>query len=118
MQSMVLCLECHFAQSLTPENCIFVLGPNLKSFETLLHWNVIDHKTVDVAPEMAIEKGLQELVHFILFALNQEFNPAIDEVFYRSNHLVSRRNRFDGEAEANTLDPSFVKNSFRDHALL
>jgi hypothetical protein len=76
----------------------------------------MDHKAVDVAPEMAVENGLQKFLYFILFTLNQEFDPAIYEVFHRSNHLVPRRDRFDGEAEANTLDPSLVKNSFRDHA--
>ena len=78
----------------------------------------MDHKAVDVAPEMAVENGLQKFLYFIHFALNQEFDSAIDEVFHRSNYLVPRRDGFDGEAEANTLDPSFVKNSFRDHPLL
>src|ERR1700719_2330803 len=61
---------------LMPENYISVSGPDLKSFKTLLQWSFMDHKAADVAPEMAIENGLQKFVHFILFALNEEFNPA------------------------------------------
>jgi hypothetical protein len=117
MQSMVLCLEWQFARSFNAGKTAFPFsGPNFKSFQTLLQRNFVDDKAVDVASEMAIENGLQKFVHLMLFALNQKFNPAIDEVFHRSNYLVSRRNRFDGEAKANTLDSSLVKNSFRDHA--
>ena len=57
--------------------------------------NFVDHKSVNVSPQMAVENGLQKFLDFILFTLNLEFDPAIDEVFNRSHHLVPGRDRFD-----------------------
>ena len=50
----------------------------------------MDHESIDVTPQMAVENGFEKFVDFAFFALNLEFNPAIDQVFHR---IQPRRTR-------------------------
>ena len=91
-----------------PENYISVSGPDLKSFKTLLQWSFMDHKAADVAPEMAIENGIKKFLHFAFFTLNLQFDPTVNQIFHRAEHVVPCGDRFDGIPEAHALDASFV----------
>jgi hypothetical protein len=51
--------------------------PNLKSFNTALYGNLVDHEPVDVAPQMALEHRFKKLGDFTFFTLNLNLDPAV-----------------------------------------
>jgi hypothetical protein len=87
----------------------------LKSFEPVFQGNFVHHAPIDVTPQMAFENGLEKFVDFAFFAVHLEFNPAIDQVFHVSDHIISGGNGFDGKAKADSLDAPLVKNLLCDH---
>jgi len=91
--------------------------PNLKPLDPAFHGNFVDHKPVDMAPQMAVEDCFKKFPDFSFFTLNLEFDPAIDEVLHRADHVVPGRDRFNGIAKTHSLDASFVENLSRDHML-
>ena len=56
----------------------------------------MDDEPMDVASQMAVENGFEKFVDFTFFTLNLEFDPTIDQVLHRSDHVVPGRDRFDG----------------------
>jgi hypothetical protein len=51
--------------------------PNLKSFNTALYGNLVDHEPVDVAPQMALEHSFKKFGDFTFFTLNLNLDPAV-----------------------------------------
>jgi hypothetical protein len=92
--------------------------PNLKAFEPALDGNLADDEPMDMASQMAVENGFEKFFDFIFFTLDFQFDPTINQILHRSNHVEAGRDRFDRITEANSLNASFVENSPRDHDLL
>jgi hypothetical protein len=90
--------------------------PNLESFESFLEGDFVDYEPVDVAPQMAVENGLEKFGDFIFFTLHLEFDPAVNQVPHHSNHVESGRDGFDGKAKADSLYASLIEDSFSDHS--
>jgi hypothetical protein len=92
--------------------------PNLEPFEPAPDGNLVDDEPVDVASQMAVENGFEKFFDFIFFTLDLEFDPTINQILHRSNHVETGRDRFNRITEANSLNPSFVENSPRHHVPL
>ena len=82
--------------------------PNLKSLNTALYGNLVDHEPVDVAPQMALEHRFKKLGDFTFFTLNLNLDPAVYQVLHASDHVVPGCNGFDRKAETHSLYASFV----------
>jgi hypothetical protein len=69
--------------------------PNLKTFEPALDGNLVDDEPMDMASQMAIENGFEKFSDFFFFSLDLEFDPTINQILHRPNHLEARGDRFD-----------------------
>ena len=82
--------------------------PDLKTFEIALHGDFVNDEPMNVAPQMAIQNSFQKFGDFPFFALNLKFDPTVNQILHRAEHVVPCGDRFDGIPEAHALDASFV----------
>jgi hypothetical protein len=63
--------------------------------------------------QMALENGLQKLVHFLGFALRLQLHPAVGKIRYPSDYIKPLSDLPDRKTEADALDATLEKSSFR-----
>jgi hypothetical protein len=96
----------------------FVLGsalPDQEPLQPTIHCDFMDDEPRDMAPEVTIENCLQKNVDLVLFALDLQFDPAVNQVPNTANNIVAGSDRLDGEPEPDALHSPLIQDLFCDH---
>ena len=82
--------------------------PDHKAFAILVHGNLVDDETADVASQMAIENTFKKGVYFALFTLNFDLDSAIDQITHPTNHVVTGSDRSDRKPKTHALHAALI----------